>query len=114
MKIWISLAFVIEGLFTLPFIVVVELIDPEEKFWSLLAIVNVDPPPDANKPNVLNVWALPDTSLLRLRTSAISSTVETPVKSTVSEVVSAKVTEKLVADEISDEDKPNWSSGWDL
>ena len=69
--------------------------------------MRVEPPPDANNPNVLNVCALPDTSLLLFRISAISSIVVAPVKSTVSEVVSANVTEKLVAEVISEEDKPN-------
>ena len=63
-------------------IVELELIEPEEKFWLLLAIVSVEPPPEANKPKLLNVWAFPDTSLLLFKTSAISSIVVTPVTST--------------------------------
>ena len=70
-------------------------------------MVSVEPPPDAKRPNVRKLCAFPDTSLLLLRTSAISSIVFTPVRSTVKDVESARVTVKLVAAVTSDEDKPN-------
>ena len=73
----------------------------------LLATVSVEPPPDAKRPNERKLCALPDTSLLLFRTSAISSIVVTHVRSTVKEVESARVTVKLVAAVTSDEDKPN-------
>ena len=92
---------------TFPFITVPALTAPDEKFLSLLAIVSVELPPDAKRPNERKLCALPDTSLLLLRTSAISSIVLTPVRSTVTELESARVTVKLVADETSDDDKPN-------
>ena len=46
---------------------------------------------NVNNPNVLKVWAFPETSLLLFKTSAISSTVVTPVRSTVRDVASAKL-----------------------
>ena len=111
-KICISLAVVILGLFITPLIVELALTDPDEKFWSLLAIVKVEPPAAANNPSVRNVCVFPFTSLLLFNILATSSIDSAPVMSTVTDEASANVTVKLVKFSISDDDIPNLISGW--
>ena len=72
MKIWRLLAVETAGFVITPLIV-----DPVdtvavEKFWSLLAIVRVEEPPDAYNPRDLNVWAVPLTSLPLFKISSTS------------------------------------------